>query len=329
MIIFLHGPDTFRSLEKLDQIKQKFIKEVDKSSLNIEILDGSKLITPDFDKAISTQPFLAKKRLVIIKNLITKNKGQKIQKEILDVLHNKNLESVVLVFWEEGELDKKATRSKITTQRSSNLNNFLKESGLAQEFSLLNESQTKNFITTKAKELSITINPDATDLLWQICSNNLWQINNELKKLAAFSKDKSVTKQNVEDLVQTKIDDDIFELTNALGLKNKPLALKLISDQIKSGTSAIELLSKITWQFKNLLLIKSFIEENGPGYPVERIGSKIGLHPFVIKKTSSQARNYNLADLKKSYQHLIQIDRKLKTSQVDPEVLFDLFVVKS
>lgn len=69
MIIYLFGPDTFRSRRKLNQIKQKFINEIDKSSLNVELLNGQALDVAEFEKAIFTPPFLAKKRMVIIEDL--------------------------------------------------------------------------------------------------------------------------------------------------------------------------------------------------------------------------------------------------------------------
>ena len=53
MIIFLYGPDTFRSRRKLKEIKDKFIDQVDKSALNVEALDGTKLEMADFEKAYS------------------------------------------------------------------------------------------------------------------------------------------------------------------------------------------------------------------------------------------------------------------------------------
>ena len=114
-----------------------------------------------------------------------------------------------------------------------------------------------------------------------------------------------------------------------MGQKNKPLALKLISDQLKSGVSPIELLAKIVWQFKNLLLVKEFSENFGFGYQTERLTSRLGLHPFVIKKSQEQAKFYSLPDLKKTYLQLLETDYKLKTSQIDSEVLFDLLIAKS
>ena len=45
MIIFLFGADTFRSRQKLKEIKDKFLREVDSSGMNMQTLDGK---TADF-----------------------------------------------------------------------------------------------------------------------------------------------------------------------------------------------------------------------------------------------------------------------------------------
>lgn len=333
MIIFLYGPDTFRSRQKLKELKDKFIAEIDKSSLNIEVLDGTTLETATFENAVSTPPFLAKKRMVVIEDLISKNKGQKVQKEILETLDKNGLKDTIVIFWESGldgsKAKKTKSRSKISTKRSNLLFTRLQKEKYAQEFELLNEGGVYNWTENEIKKRNGKIEPRALRLLADLVGNNLWQMNSEIDKLLAFTKAEQITVADVEKLVKTKLDEDIFKLTDAIGQKNKKLALKLISDQLQSGTSSVELLSKIIWQFKNLLLVKGFVEQNGAGYPTTNLTYQLGLHPFVVKKTIAQVRSHELSDLKKNYRHLMIIDYKIKTSQVDPEVLFDLLIVKS
>lgn len=327
MIIYLFGPDTFRSRRKLNEIKQKFINEIDKSSLNVENLNGQALDVAEFEKAIFTPPFLAKKRMVVIEDLISKNRGQKLQKEVLEVLDKKVPEHAVIVFWESGANGK--TKSKLTASRSKLLDARLKKEKFAQEFKLLSPGEVFQFADSEIKARGGKASTTSIRLLADIVGNDLWQVSTEIDKLIAFAGKEQITDEHIKNLVKTKLDDDIFKLTDAIGQKNKALALKLISDQLAGGTAPIELLSKITWQFKNLLLVKGFVEEQGTGYGDSSLGYQLGLHPFVVKKTMNQVRSHDYNDLKIIYNNLMTIDFKLKTSQVDPEVLFDLLVVKS
>ncbi|MFA6215451.1 MAG: DNA polymerase III subunit delta, partial [Patescibacteria group bacterium] len=285
MIIFLYGPDTFRSRQKLQALKEKFIKEIDKSALNIQVLDGQTLEASEFEKAVATPPFLAKKRLVIIEDLISKNKGQKIQKEILETLDKKNLDETIIIFWEGGltEAKRKKTsragsQSKLSKQRSDLLLTKLKSEKYAQHFELLTPSETYRWAGQEIKSRTGNIQPAALQLLTDLVGNDLWRLNSEIDKLISFAAGKPIAVADVESLVKLKLDEDVFRLTDALGQKNKKLALKLISDQLRSGTAPLQLLANITWQFKNLLLVKDFMAKNGDGYSANRLMYQLGLH---------------------------------------------------
>ena len=329
MIILLYGPDTFRSRQKLKGLKNKFINEVDKQGLNLAVLDGAKLDTAEFENAIATPPFLAKKRMVVIEDLISKNKGQKIQKEILETLSKNNLDDTIIIFWESKIGETKTKKSKTSARRSNLLLQRLKTEKYVQEFKLLNPYETTRWVNEEIKKRKGKINSQAAAMLADFVGNDLWQLNSEIEKLLAYCNNKEIKVEDIQNLVKTKIDDDIFKLTDAVGQKNKKLALKLIADQFKNGLLPTELLSRLNWQFRNLLLVKSFAEQNGDGYPDNRLAYQTGLHPFVVKKTMAQARNHDLASLKKSYSQILAIEHKIKTSQVDPAVLFDLLIVES
>ena len=326
MIFFLHGSDTFRSRRKLKEIKSKFIDQVDKSNLNTEILQGDKLEIADFEKAISTPAFLAKKRLIIVENFFASQKNTKLSKDILEIINKNPLEDTILVFFENTP---QTSKYKKNNKTNNPLFTSLKKEKLSQNFDQLNQNDVYNFINFEITIKKGKINPQATRLLGDIVGNDLWRLNTEIDKLIAYTNKQEITVETINELIKDKLNEDIFKLTEALGQKNKKIALKLISDQLKLGTSPLELLTKIIWQFKNLIIIKNFTENNGPGYNDQHLSYQFGLHPFVVKKTMAQVNHHEMVNLKKIYKHLLNIDYKIKTSQTNPEVLFDLLVIKS
>ncbi|OGY49470.1 MAG: DNA polymerase III subunit delta [Candidatus Buchananbacteria bacterium RIFCSPHIGHO2_02_FULL_45_11b] len=332
MIIFLHGPDTFRSRQKLKELKEKFLKDVDPAGLNLESLNGAELEIPDFERAVSTLPFLAKKRLVIIEDLISKNKGQKIQKEVAEILEKHKSEEVIIIFWEGADFSgkaKKARGKKPAAPRIHVLLPLLLKEKYAQEFKLLDQGNVYRFAAEEFKKRGAKIQNSALKLLCDLAGSDLWRLTGEINKLSAFARGQEITPADIANLVETKLEEDVFKLTGALGQKNKNASLKLIAELLLAKSSATELLGMIAWQFRNLLLVKSFTQENGGGYDSYRMAYQLGLNPYVAQKTAAQIRYYQIDELKKIYQNLLQIDYKLKTSQIDPEVLFDLLVIKN
>lgn len=322
MIIFLYGEDTYRSSQKLNQIKDKFIKEVDSSGMNLTTLDGAKLKFEEFNQQVKASPFLARKRMVIIKNLISENKSKEIQKEIVELLNTewKNpKEDNILIFWESADHSKSKSKSALWER-------LVKEK-FAEEFQPLKPTQLNSWVEKEIIKRGTKIEKSAIPLLAALVGNDLWQMSSEIEKLINFCQNKPITTANIENLVKAKFDDNIFNLVDALGNNNKKLALKLMSDQFNLESDEMYLLSMLIRQFRILLLTKDLSEKN-PRLGKETVAQELQIHPFVAQKALWQIKNFTLDKLKYIYRMLLDMDFKIKTSSLKPRVLFDLFIAK-
>lgn len=320
MIIFLYGEDTYRSSQKLTQIKDKFIKEVDSSGMNLVTLDGAKLKFEEFNHQVKASPFLARKRMVIIKNLISENKSKEIQKEIVELLNTEwksPKEDNILVFWEPADHSKSKSKNALWDR-------LVKEK-FAEEFSPLSARDLNLWIEKKFIESNAKIEKIAIPLLAALVGNDLWQVSSEIDKLASFKQQEIITAKDVESLVKAKFDDNIFNLIDALGNNNKKLAFKLLSDQFNLESDELYLLAMFIRQFRILLLAKELTERN-PSITKDGLARELKIHPFVAQKSLSQIRNFTLGKLKKIYSQLLQIDYAFKTSSQKPRLLFDLLI---
>lgn len=322
MIIFFYGEDTYRSSQKLNQIKDKFIKEVDSSGMNLIALDGAKLKFEEFNQQVKASPFLARKRMVIIKNLISENKSKEIQKEIVDLLNNKwenQKDDHILVFWEAADHSKSKSKNALWDR-------LVKEK-FAEQFKPLTPLQLNNWIEKEIIRHGSKIDKQAVPFLAALVGNDLWQMSSEIDKLVNYCQTKPITAQDIDGLVKAKFDDNIFNLVDALGNNNKKLALKLMSDQFNLETDVMQLFGMLIRQFRILLLTKSLAEKN-PRLGKEKVIQELAIHPFVAQKALFQIKNFTLAKLKQIYTQLLEIDLKIKTSSVKPRVLFDLFIAQ-
>jgi DNA polymerase III subunit delta len=322
MIIFLYGEDTYRSSQKLNQIKDKFIKEVDSSGMNLTTLDGAKLKFEEFNQQVKASPFLARKRMVIVKNLISDNKSKEIQKEIVELLNTewKNpKEDNILIFWESSNHSKTKTKSALWDR-------LVKEK-FAEEFEPLKPVQLNSWVEKEIINRGAKIEKSSIPLLAALVGNDLWQMSGEIEKLINYCQDKPITSAEIEKLVKAKFDDNIFNLIDALSTNNKKLALKLISDQFNLEADAMYLLSMLIRQFRILLLTKEMAGQN-LHLSKEKISKDLSLHPFVAQKALWQINNFTFDKLKQIYARLLDMDFKIKTSSLKPRVLFDLFIAE-
>ena len=96
-------------------------------------------------------------------------------------------------------------------------------------------------------------------------------------------------------------------------------------EQYRLGKDPGYIFVMILRQFKILLELRDLYEREDK-LTSDQIAKKLGLHPFVVKKSLPMIKRYTMAELKNIYQQLLDIDIKTKTGQGDQSLMLDLFV---
>lgn len=336
MLFFLYGEDDYRSKEKLNEIKKKFIKDVDESGYNIVLLDEN-ITVEKFSKEFSQTGFLARKKLIIIKNLLKQNITRDLEDIVLNCLNKfKNHKEQVRYNKDQAESDKNDNiivfyeswlpHSKKEPLSGVRLKIFKKLDSFkySQEFKKLDNYKTIQWIQKEFEKNGKTIDKKSADLILASAGNNLWVLKNEIDKISNYTKNKEINEKDIKGLISMILNDDIFLFSDYLAQNNKKMALKLLDDQIDSGVNSIYLLTMIIRQFRILFRIKSAM---GEGVTENRLASYLSLHPFVIKKSIASVKLYSLNDLKKIYRKLLKLDQKIKSSKLKSKTLIDLFIL--
>ncbi|MFA6097943.1 MAG: DNA polymerase III subunit delta [Patescibacteria group bacterium] len=323
MIILLYGPDTYRSRQRLHFYREGFKKKYDPSGLNMEYFDGEKLTIEDFGKSAGQMGFLAKKRFMVVENVISKSKSKKIQEELVGYLKNKWSDDNVLIFLEDSEAEPRKKGKKKTTAVKS-LMNYLLE-GKAEEFSLLQGEQLNKWIRDEVKKRGGRISDPAVLEMASLVGSDLWSMVSEIEKLINYKKGGLISAEEVKQMVRARFDENIFHLTDALAAKNAGLALKLLNDQIALGSHELYILTMLIRQFRILLQTRELIDQEPNYYTV---ASRLRIHPFVAQKAIRDARRFKLEELQEIYRQLLEIDIKIKSTSEDPLLLFDLLVTR-
>lgn len=293
MILFLYGEDTFRSHQKLAQIKAKFI-DASLGDTNLSVADcaDKDLDYTEITRMVLAMPFLAKSRLVIIKNLLSEGK-KKLQEQMIEFL-DKIPESTVLVIYESEKVDRRMAlfkalnKSTISTyeesipstmlSRAYSLEHTRDRSGQvgtsspprrckiqAQEFKLLEPYELKKWIKNEVESQGGTIDNPAIDKLVEYVGNDLWRISNEIRKLTTYNLPAGrhglqLTTSEVELLVRPRITANVFDLIDAIGAQNIKRAQSELHKLLNSGQNELYIHTMIVYQFRNLLIIKDLLE---------------------------------------------------------------------
>lgn len=321
MILFLYGEDSFRSSQKLLELKNRFLaSDTIGSGLSVfnwvEKNSKQKLVD-----VLNAPNLLAPKRLVIVRDMIEIATDAE-KEELLAYLkkYEKQLQDdqdLIVVFWEDGQ-----------PKKNSKLYKTLIKIAKSQNFEKLSGNKLTQWIVQRIKEISQAggISALALEKLILFVGSDTNCLDKELQKLVDFTDGKIIQETDVEALVRANIDTNIFNTIDALSAGNKKEALRLVQEHLKKGDDPFYIFSMFVYQFRNILKVADLSEQYyNNDYAIAKA---TGLHPFVVKKSLAQVRNFPLAKLKIIYQKLSDLDTQIKTGQIDIRVALDKFVVE-
>jgi DNA polymerase III subunit delta len=306
MIFFIYGTDHYRCREQLKALKDQFIQKKDQTGgLNVITLDAASFDFEKFKQELMTVPFLGEKKMIVVKNILSQKKKYE---PVYKLIKDRDFDNA-LVFADFLINEKKA-------QPRGEFFDWLKKQKFVWEFNLLAGFALEKWLGQYLKIKKVDAEPAAIKELAIRAGNDLEAATKEIDKLIAYKNGAKIAKEDIALNVKAKFDDNIFNLVDAIAGKNKKLAVKLITDQLESGQSPLMILNMVIRQFRLIIQVK-----NGGA-------SGLGLHPFVARKTTAQANNFSENNLKSIYDDLLAMERNLKSTTKNPELLFDLFIFK-
>ena len=314
MIIFLYGEDTYSSRQKINEIVEKY-KNKHKSGLNFYQLNFGENGLRELKKMTETNSMFKEKKLVVLHNVFDGKIEE--QKELADYLKKTGAErdsEIMLVIQER----------KIPDKRTELFKFLNKKPNIFQEFKNLEGVKLENWIKKEVEKRGGKIEAKAVGILGMFVGGNLWQMANEIEKLVLFCGQRAITEKEIELLARAKIANNIFDTVDALSGRDKKRILKLLHQHLEEGENELYLMTMFIRQFRNLLVIKDLTEK---GVSYYELPERTKLHPFVIKKTYEQTKNFSMEGLKKIYGKLQNLDMAIKSGRVDARTALDMLVM--
>ena len=315
MIINIHGADTCRSKDYLDRTISEFRKQRDPQGYNVVVLDavnqGQNIVSE-----MRVAPFLAEKRMVVVNNILSCKDKELLQGIMAIIIENKVPSSNIVVFYQSATLGK--------VKEVKELEKLLKKEKYTQEFAKLSGIKLTSWISSEIKKRNATISSVALQYLTQNADDS-WFLRSLLDQLAAYKGEEEIETKDVELFLEEKVDDNAFNMVDAVLSGNKKQATKLLEKQRFNGEDESKIFGLIVWQMRILLQMRDLFDRED-NIPSDQIAKKIGIHPFVAKKNLYLVKRYSQDKLKMLHNQLLQIDYKTKTGRGDQSLLIDLFV---
>lgn len=315
-VILLYGTESYF----IQNLRRALLKEVindDRDNLSTYDLEETSI-----EEVISdaeTYPFFGEKKLIIAHNptfLTSKRIKLPFEHDLkrLEQYIDNPVDYSTLMFI--APYDKLDNRKKITK--------LLKEKAFVAECNPIKEYELDKWIKNIAKDLNITIDQAAYEILGAEFITNLHLIQNELTKFALYVGENGVvTKEIVEQLIAHTENSSSLRLVDAVIERNLSKAFSIYKDLKKMQEEAIGIIALLSFQFRMILQVKLLKTK---GYSQYQIQKQVSAHPYVIKIASNRERLFTIDQLSNIIQQLTKADASIKQGKIDPDLAVEMLL---
>jgi DNA polymerase-3 subunit delta len=328
VIHLIHGKDDYQVRKALADLRAKLSESDDMLEANTTVLDGHGLAPSELLAHATATPFLANGRLVIVEDLLLalgevkrgrpRKRGddddplerwRKVADQLADPASMPPTTTLVLV---EGPNAEKSPAFEMFSASAS-----------VTECNPLDKRGVVGWVKDVAKEKGVTLGGGVAERLADLAGHDLWALDNELAKLAAFAAGETVDLAAVNGLVVAAQDAKIWDLTDAVVAGNARRAASALQRLLASGEAPQKLLISMVRPYRQLALVKDALDRRQSRDQAVR---QAGVPSFKRDEMCNLADRYAWPQLRSAYRRIVDADLSVKRGLMSDETSLQLLV---
>jgi DNA polymerase-3 subunit delta len=328
-VYVLYGEDTFGRDEAVQTLKER-MRALPAGDHNLTEL-GPETTVASLRLAADVVPFLAERRMVIVRGLLNRLGGRgggqrrsaRARKPaepgvdelqaLLEYLPDLP-QTTSLVFVEDGRLNVESLTAAIPRGRA-----HVREYGRVID--------VVDWVRKRAKLVGVDLDEGAVRELASLGGTDLRRLDSELHKLADYAAGRTVTRGDVRELVVGR-DVAVWSLLDGLSERRLDKALVALRALYAQGEPPEALLGRdIAPHYRRLMVARELALASKAERAKVDVAS-LGLNPATLARWTDQASGFDRAELEQALAVLLELDRHIKLGETEPEPSLEVAVVR-
>ena len=312
MNYILYGEQYPMIRKRLKKILKERLGEVD--DFNVIKFDYNEDILPEIIDEANMLPLGYDAKAVVVDKcsfLEAKAKKEVVDK-ILSMLENSS-DSIDIIFILRNE----------NLDRKSEIVKYIETKGQIFEFLNLTKEEWPKYIAKYFKEKNVEIEPAAINELAMRVDGDLMRFINEADKLCLYKDHISLT--DVTLLVAKPLEDDAFQITNALYRGDNAAAISIFRDIRLLGSNSTDgLIPMLGSQFR---FASQVMFLSSRGLDQKEIAQQLGANEWRVKITLGNCRRLSRRQIAHALDDLYYLDYQIKSGQINRFYGLELFLI--
>ena len=298
-----------------EYIKQQALKNLCARLLpeGLEQMNLTDLTDPAPDALIAaaeTLPFLAEKRVVVVRECALLTAGRKSEDEdraaaLMDYVP-RIPPTACVVFYVKGKAD---GRKKLYT--------LLKKQNAIVDFSPMNDAECADWCIRALRRMGKRLSGENAARLVFTVGRDAALLRQEMDKLCAYLGEREeIVAEDIDQICTRSTECTVFQMVDAQVAGNNDTAFALLGDMLRSGEDRVGILAMLLRQYRILYHMRCLMDERTPQASQAQL---LGIPPFAVGRTQQQARRFDKARLRAAYDFLLDYEYRIKQGRVAQE----------
>ncbi len=315
-IMVFYGEDSFHIRSKISQL----VKKHDIDDYNVTVYDCEETPIRDAVNDAMTIPFMSEKKIVVAKNahfLGTHPPKKALEQDesyLLEYLKNPSETTVFILTVPAPRLDGR-----------KDLVKRLKETSEIVECKLKSAQDLATWVKRQIANAGLHIEHDAMQELMKRIQSSTELAFQEVRKLLLYAQGEStIDKSIVERVITRNIEDNVYEITNAMLEKNHKRALEVYHDLIMYSEDPLRILGIVVTKFREMLQVKTLLEQGKSQDDIQHyFNVKSGRAYYMVQNAKSVPKD----KIEHHLRELEHLDYSIKSGRVDKKMALELFIL--
>lgn len=313
MIYLVYGDQELLVNKMLNKIAKDTLSSIDE--FNYVILDASKVNNKEVDDELNSLPFASENKVVSLTNchfLTNSNAECLCDASLIELYLDNETQGITFIL--------SVVSNKLDEKR--NIVKKLKSKVKVVEVNSLSKKELPAVVRQMFAQRKAEISDSALEELLSRLDNDMYQISNEVDKLTTYTN--KLHLDDIKALTPRKLEDNIFDMIDAMFKKNINKAFSIYNDLKNLGNEAVGLISIIASQVRFLYQV---LVLSNKGYSESNIANELSVHPYRVKMGLEKVRGYADYELEDFLSKLSNLDIQIKTGDIDRFVGLELFIL--
>lgn len=291
--------------------------------LNYIRIDGLNATMDDITNACETMPFMSERKVVLVyrANFLkdkTDATGTKLYNEVKEYLKDVPPYTLLIMYYLFG--DKRETPKKNKKLMA------LDKITTIVHFDKLKRDRFIKKVDEIFKEKKQEIGKIELRYFCEKVQNNFDIIKREVDKLISYTNGRVITKGDIDKLLPSKSEEDIFDLIDLISQRKIEKAIDIMNELLFKSDQHMLIITSIENQFKKLYGIKIGLKN---GKRLDDFVKDLKVPPFVCEKLINLSGKFSIKQLEELMKMCIETEVRLKSTGVDKTMELELLLLNT